>query len=653
MRKRSASIATRRDAPHPVSQRRDRGQWIVALLFFATCAIIIAEAWVSDDAYISLRTVENFVRGHGLVWNAGERVQAFTNPLWVLVLSAFCFFTDEYYLTTIVVSAVLSIAAVWFLLRLSPSTWTSKAAALLGLGLSVAFVSYTTSGLENPLTFFLMSLFLLAFWKQSSPEKRLLLMGVFGSLSMVNRLDNVFLFGIPMLCAFLKEPRWRARRLLLAGSTPIVAWTAFALIYYGSILPNSAIAKLYTGVSRAEYLRQGMLYFGDALLYEPLTLIGIFWGVGAAFARRGRDFAPLGIGIVLNLLYVVWVGGDFMRGRFLVATFFMSIAILLRTEFLLPSRLRPWAPIVVLLLSIPTLDRAFLVGDEREPLLRQRAKTGIGDERAFYPESRLRRSLRNQVGYDMTSTRRFRAADPARVRLVSTAGRSGFMSGPAVYVIDSYALTNPLMSRIAVRDDRAWRIGHFQRPVPEGYLSSLLLVGSGIADPSIRELYTKIQSATRGPLFAARRWKNVIDLNNPFGKKVFDLQQDEFVEPSECVALAKTRLEVLDLQLLWGAAQVEIMAGNLESGKHVLRRMFEILQNRPQGFYSRRDYVVEVTELAKRRSTERFEDAEDLLLFAIAETPNRKEPLLGLAELYEHANREHEAAVLRDRAAGL
>ena len=40
--------------------------------------------WCTDDAYISFRYARNLTEGLGLVYNAGERVEGFTNPLWTL-----------------------------------------------------------------------------------------------------------------------------------------------------------------------------------------------------------------------------------------------------------------------------------------------------------------------------------------------------------------------------------------------------------------------------------------------------------------------------------------------------------------------------------------------------------------------------------------
>src|SRR5262249_29147861 len=39
-----------------------------------------------DDAFIHLRYADNFVAGHGFVYNVGEAVEGYTSFLWVLIL---------------------------------------------------------------------------------------------------------------------------------------------------------------------------------------------------------------------------------------------------------------------------------------------------------------------------------------------------------------------------------------------------------------------------------------------------------------------------------------------------------------------------------------------------------------------------------------
>src|SRR5690242_5862898 len=54
----------------------------------ALVALVAARAWTCDDAFITFRVVEQLLAGNGPVFNAGERVQVFTHPLWLFVLTA-------------------------------------------------------------------------------------------------------------------------------------------------------------------------------------------------------------------------------------------------------------------------------------------------------------------------------------------------------------------------------------------------------------------------------------------------------------------------------------------------------------------------------------------------------------------------------------
>ena len=44
--------------------------------------------FLTYDAFISFRYARNLLEGHGLVWNPGERVEGYSNFLWVLELAA-------------------------------------------------------------------------------------------------------------------------------------------------------------------------------------------------------------------------------------------------------------------------------------------------------------------------------------------------------------------------------------------------------------------------------------------------------------------------------------------------------------------------------------------------------------------------------------
>ena len=74
--------------PDPVRPGRMLPRHVAALVVLVFLAVLVRTAWISDDGLISLRTVMNVTHGHGLTFNIGERVQTFTHPLWLALLTA-------------------------------------------------------------------------------------------------------------------------------------------------------------------------------------------------------------------------------------------------------------------------------------------------------------------------------------------------------------------------------------------------------------------------------------------------------------------------------------------------------------------------------------------------------------------------------------
>lgn len=76
--------------PHVPRSRRAAVATAGALGLLALFAASRAWAlrWVCDDSFISFRYARNLAEGHGLVFNAGERVEGYTNLAWTLMLAA-------------------------------------------------------------------------------------------------------------------------------------------------------------------------------------------------------------------------------------------------------------------------------------------------------------------------------------------------------------------------------------------------------------------------------------------------------------------------------------------------------------------------------------------------------------------------------------
>ncbi|HEY5658615.1 MAG TPA: hypothetical protein VIY27_12575, partial [Myxococcota bacterium] len=202
-----------------------RSTSVVAVLLLVFAVVLVRNAWVCDDAYISYRTVQNFVNGYGLTWNPGERVQAYTHPLWLFLHAALYGITSEIYYTSLAVSLGISLCAVSLgALRLAVSAG-SAVVGLCVLLLSKAFVDYSTSGLENPLTHLLLAVFLLLYFAPRTRSARgLALLAFVGVLGVLNRMDALLLF-LPPLAFRLWQQRGRGAWLAAAvGLSPCALW---------------------------------------------------------------------------------------------------------------------------------------------------------------------------------------------------------------------------------------------------------------------------------------------------------------------------------------------------------------------------------------------------------------------------------------------
>ena len=120
--------------------------------------VFLANAWVGEDAHITFRVVWNFLHGYGLTFNPDERVQAVTHPLWTLVLAAAYPVAGEFFFTSLFLSWAFCLAAIVVVARWA-RTLPRAAVAVAWLLSSKAFVDYTSSGLEYPLSYLLLTLF--------------------------------------------------------------------------------------------------------------------------------------------------------------------------------------------------------------------------------------------------------------------------------------------------------------------------------------------------------------------------------------------------------------------------------------------------------------------------------------------------------------
>lgn len=525
-----------RKGPDP-RRRAERmpGARLLLILLLGLFAIVLARtAWVSDDAYISFRSADNLVHGHGLRWNVAERVQAFTNPLWTLTFAALYAVTRNAFAVAIGLSLVLSLAVAGLVaLRWVKDPRAAGAAVALLLS-SRAFVDYSSSGLENPLVHLLLVLFFLA-GRVEPPSRRLLLQSLVTGLAAFNRLDSIVILLPALAWSWWSTPRRLAGLLrVVAGFTPFLLWEAFATWYFGSPVPNTAFAKLSTGIPAGELTAQGLRYVANSFATDPLTPLAIASGLAAGLVVRTPARLAAVAGIVLHLAYTVKVGGDFMSGRFFASPFLLAVMLLAATP--LPRPALAWPAVVLGGLAIgfaaphPNLTSGRAFGGKRIGMVDPH---GIADERRVY--FAWGGWLNEATGVEKPCSP-WRAdgllarASGRTLAVTGGIGMVGFFAGPGLYVIDPHALADPFLARLPIvkrdplyaawcanlipsRPATDWRIGHFLRALPPGYLATIACGGNRIADRRLAGLYDRIALVTRGPLADPRRLREIVRLN--------------------------------------------------------------------------------------------------------------------------------------------
>jgi len=401
---------------------------ILALILIVFVVHCLSLDFTQDDAFISYRYVENFIQGNGLVFNSGERVEGYTNFLWIIILSIFA----RLGLNIITVSKILGVASgcatLILIHQLSRMLFPKKERLLsllppLLLTASSAFAYWSISGLES--SFFAMTVLLSVY---------LYLRGKRGwvvscALSALIRPEGVLIFGILLLhqLIFTRNTFKKALRHLGGFALLLLPFAVFKLLYYGDLLPNPFYAK--TGLS-FEYVKSGLEYFWQFSKHYGL------WGVAyllpllvyRALDSKGRLLFLL---IYAYTLYVIMVGGDVLKAhRFFLPVLpllYLLLVISVRGLFLrLKGEVKRSLVPAILLLSIGVLF--FLVPHK-----------WIRDVKAL--EEALVKTMEFQAEY-------LKASFPPRFSVaVSTIGSISYHLGTRIKVIDMLGLTDRNISK--------------------------------------------------------------------------------------------------------------------------------------------------------------------------------------------------------------
>jgi arabinofuranosyltransferase len=482
-----ASDPTVASAGAPESTAHRLLRW--ALL--AAPVLILAErAWarrsMSDDGFINLRVVSQIVNGNGPVFNVGERAEASTSPLWIYILSVGDLLTPiRLEWIAVLFGIALTLAGVTFAVlgaralvrERRPDELMIPVGALVLVAVAPVW-TFSSTGLEGGLGFAWLgaSLWALSRWSRDDGPLHpafAVLLGI-GPLIRPEFALYSALFLLVVLVGRRHEDSWgdRGRMLLWALALPF-AYLIFRMGYYGSLVPNPALAKEASGARWGkgwDYLREAVAPYA---LWLPLVLLAF-----GAYVPLVRDLradrrttsllvaGAFAAGGLLQVLYTVRVGGDFMHARLILPSLFALVApvavVPLRKRYAASLLVIPW--VIVGLFAL----RAGVDDDGAFGTTRQNTVTlddfdfylsslPSFDEGVYYQEERL-------------------PAEPVDGRRIEVAtygvGILGYAVGPDTYVLDLLGLGDPFTAHLEL-ERRGLVVGH-EKPLPAPWIAARL-----------------------------------------------------------------------------------------------------------------------------------------------------------------------------------
>jgi arabinofuranosyltransferase len=409
---------------------------------------------------------------------------------------------------------VVSLAGVlWLAVRIPARLFIPCLLLLLS---APAWVSFTSSGLENCWIFLFLILFYQKFFfgEYAKPSDYSLAF-LWASLSVVTRLDTALLF-LPA-CSYLLVTGARAYgarfwRGVALAALPILLWFAFSLVYYGFLFPNTYFAKIGLDVDSNVLHQMGAAYLVLGFAQEPITFVTIALGTLLSLFQARTRLA--GLSIALYVGYVYSIGGDFIGYRFLAAPFLLSALTVLAfaASKNLARSTPPIASVCVALVLYGALTPA-------SPLRAFRESPAAGDVAYYFPASNLAQ-WRPGRSFPFARFNAIMSAEHCeRLRMrgprtsVSGGGYEAYCRGPEARIINVSSIADPLLARLVVRVEAPFLPGHVFKSIPQGYVESLESGTNVIADPELAAYFDQLQRVVAAPLFDPARWRAIWELN--------------------------------------------------------------------------------------------------------------------------------------------
>jgi hypothetical protein len=267
---------------------------LLPFLVFAAHGAFFA-SWEMDDAGISYAYARNLATGDGLIAQHGaEPVEGFTNILWVLILASVLPLVESPGLAAKVLSHGFVLCS-FLVMAVGMRSWFPRRwFALTTIGLTVSslltgFPAWTLSGLENGLYIFLVAVLLVGTTSASDSRRGGVAVAATWVLLFATRPDAAPLIVIPAVIWGRRRYRRAVMTFAPTAAAGFAGMTAFRVLYFGDVLPNTYYAKRAIG---SELLALVRWTPSSGLLFGLLGFLLLSAGVLSLYLLAARGPWP-------------------------------------------------------------------------------------------------------------------------------------------------------------------------------------------------------------------------------------------------------------------------------------------------------------------------------------------------------------------------
>lgn len=310
--------------------------WAIIFIYRSSFIAIDGERYFSlmDDAMISMRYAWNLAHGYGLVWNPGEFVEGYSNPLMTILMALICFFFHKKMAVLVVqvLGIPIVLACAFVARRLAYHLYsTHKTRDLIadltfvGVLLYYPLSFWSLMGMETGLLTFLLLMGISCGirWTNDHDDYLLYISSAFMGFAFLTRnealLLSILLFGFLFFeNSFSEKTLHRLPKIIKAGlifSIFVLLQIAFRWFYYGELVPNTYTLKV-SQIPLTVRINDGLIYSLGFIV--SFALPWILSSTGFLLARNRKTALLLSFPLLFTV-YQLWTGGDvFTRWRFFV-----------------------------------------------------------------------------------------------------------------------------------------------------------------------------------------------------------------------------------------------------------------------------------------------------------------------------------------------